>query len=320
MDYAQLGLSVAQTAKMSEMASELGRLAKAAEVKERQAERVRKLRRAILSTGELLDSLEADSSGTESSLPKQLVVLHQTEEMLKKAGVLPPAGFDEWEDMERASKLGKRIEVFRARLLKTMTDEQRHDAERCVAYMAEEPDLKRWIMVCEATDQQATRNRKVAQIEEEIRKTFSATPLLRAILAIGNMGWWIAAVAFCVATLGGCELLPISQSVGATACLLLLSPLVVAIGRYFVLKVTGKTEAFRRIKTLKGELATLRGESSEEEDESTVETIHRMAGQPIDSNSLAKKFGGEKSVEQLRAMYVERQNFITTSIGNKSAA
>lgn len=146
LDYAALGLSAAQAYKLTEIASEVGKLREVAADERREARRLSQMRQMVLMTEELLERLESDTNFTETGVQRQFTMAYEMEANLKLAGILPPMEFESWEDKERVGRLEKRIDGFRARLLVTLPEQQRADAERCIEYMAEEPDLKRLIM------------------------------------------------------------------------------------------------------------------------------------------------------------------------------
>ena len=144
-------------------------------------------------------------------------------------------------------------------------------------------------------------------------------------MGIGKVLWWMAGIAVVVAILDACNLVSLSQGVGVTMCLLVFAPFPFVVGRSVVLKVTGNKAAFDQVKKLKDRLASLKAEIAEsddddEGDETSIEKIHRTAGEPIELAVLAENFGGEKSVGKLRAMYIERRDFVRGIVGPRYLA
>lgn len=158
MDYAQLGLSAAQTAKLSQVAGEMGRVAEetarmrhaaesqvkairdSQEAQERKAQKLKQMRQMAWMAEQFLNRLESDGDD-ETPCQGKYVYAMEIEAALKKAELIPPTALEHWEDMDRVGKLATRLENFQSKLAKSFAEAQRQEADLCVRYRAEEAEL-----------------------------------------------------------------------------------------------------------------------------------------------------------------------------------
>lgn len=162
MDYAQLGLSVAQTAKLSQMAGEMGQVAEetakmrraaesqvrairdAHEAQQLKAQKLKQSRQMIWMAEQFLNRLESD--GEDETPPQgKYVYAKEIEAALKKAELIPPTALEHWEDMDRVGKLATRLDNFQTRLAQSFTKAQREEADLCWQYRVEEEQLDKFI-------------------------------------------------------------------------------------------------------------------------------------------------------------------------------
>lgn len=162
MDYAQLGLSVAQTAKLSQMAGEMGQVAEetarmrraaesqvrairdAHEAQQLKAQKLKQSRQMIWMAERFLNRLESE---TDDEIPLQgkYIYAKELEAGLKKAELIPPTALDELEDMDRVGRLETRLEQFQKKLAQSFTKAQREEADLCWQYRVEEEQLDQLI-------------------------------------------------------------------------------------------------------------------------------------------------------------------------------
>ena len=317
MDYAQLGLSAVQTAKMSEMASELGQIRAAAADEKQQAQRINQMRNVVMLAEDIVEKMESDASGSEVSLPLLFVTLYRTETMLKSAGALPPINFDSWTDKDRANKVGKWIDAVRDKLLKAMPDDQRHAAELCVKYMAEEPGLKRLVMICSEVESIIERRIRLQKVEADLKIKLAASPETTAIRGIARWGLYLlvgSIVLLCFASLlVSVGIIPVgdfSKALGIIVLVMLLVGCAMYLGQFFLRAACvacGDNIVPDEIRKLESERSRLLDNANRAGTGNSMEQLAISAG--VDVNEIEEKFGGV-AAEKLRAMYTERRDFV----------
>ena len=317
MDYAQLGLSAAQAYKISEMASELGRLREAGESQERKAQRIANMRQMVVVTEELLETLESDHE-PETTLQKKYVFLCDAEASLQKAEIFPPLKFESFEDKREAVKLEKRLDALRERVLKAMTDEKRQEAELCWKYMVEEPDLKTWLNIqCEA--EEAKVNQKtLAEVEVKLKTSVPTSLGGKALKGMAKLGLWLLGISFLGVVLAAWAKADIV--VGWFFIALFLLGCVVFLLQFFVRLLTGDPTVPKQVRALEKERVELKAAIGELGTGGSFLRLAAMAGDEIDVNALREKFGGETSADRLLEMYAERRSFVRGIYGKSYLA
>lgn len=321
MDYAQLGLSAAQAYKLSGIASELGRLREASDNQQKKAHKLAQMRAAIVTAEEFLARLESDTTGAETPFLKQFVFTHDVERSLKLAGVLPPLGFESWDDLDRIKKLEKRLDTFRDKLHKSMTDEQRQEAERCVTYMAEEKDLADLIMVSSSAEALARNKKRLAELEAELKIKREGSLSVQIVRGSEKWGCMLSAISLALFFIIA-FLLPSGDFTKALVPILGALALIgfaLYLGQFFLRAVTGEKVIpadIRKLEEQAGELEERIEEFGDEEGEGlSVATTAILARDNFDVDAARKRFGGVASAEALRAMYIERRDFVRGIIG-----
>lgn len=316
LDYAQLGLSAAQAYKISEMASELGRLREAGESQERKAERLANMRQMVVVTEELLETLESDHE-PETTLQRKYVFICEAEASLQKAEIFPPLKFESFEDKREAVKLEKGLDSLRDKLLKAMTDEQRQEAELCWQYMVEEPELGDWIRLRSEAEELEANKKRLREVEVKLKTntTFSAEATI--LKGMSRLGMWLLAISFPGLMLAAWAN---SDLVGWFFGILFLLGCVMFLLQFFFRLLTGDRIIPKQIRALHKERAELQSAIGEPGDKGVWERMSEMAGRKIDSKALAEKFGGETSADRLRKMYIERRDFVRGIFGKSYLA
>ncbi|HEV2208584.1 MAG TPA: hypothetical protein VG167_07395 [Verrucomicrobiae bacterium] len=317
VDYTQLGLSAAQAYKISEIASELGRLRKADESQEREARRLANMRQMIIVVEELLETLEPDHE-PETIPQKNYVLICEAEASLQKAEIFPPLKFESFEDKREAVKLEKRLNALRDKLLKAMTDEERQEAELCWKYMVEEPDLKTWLNIqCEAKEARANQKR-LAEVEVKLKTCLLTSPGGKALKGMARLGLWLLGISFLGVVLAAWA--KADMAVGWFFIVLFLLGCVVFLLQFFVRLLTGDPTVPKQVRALEKERAELKVAIGEPGAGGSFLRLAAMAGDEIDVNALREKFDGETSADRLLEMYIERRDFVRGIFGKSYLA
>jgi hypothetical protein len=235
--------------------------------------------------------------------------------MLKSAGALPPTHFDSWTDKDRANKVGKWIDAVRDKLLKAMPDDQRHSAELCVKYMAEEPGLKRLVMICSEVETIKERRMRLQKVEADLKNKLAASPETKAIRGMARWGLYLLVgsivLLFFVFLLVSVGIFPVgdfSKTLGIIVLVMLLVGCAMYLGQFFLRAASGDKIVPDEIRKLENERERLLiGANS-----NSMEKLAISAG--VDVNEIEEKFGGV-AAEKLRATYIERRDFVRGIVG-----
>lgn len=158
VDYAQLGLSAAQTTtlaqisgQMRNLADETARMRQAAEtqlrllrsaeeMRQQKARRLNDMLNMVWLAEGFLAKLETETDFHDAP-QRAYVYTHQIENTLEVAKIIPPVEFEDLDHKDRVRALVSRIKALRVRISRAMTEEQRQEAELCWKFMSEDEDL-----------------------------------------------------------------------------------------------------------------------------------------------------------------------------------